>query len=695
MSRIPLSFLAAAVLALSLLAGCGDKGLYEEAVSKVIALADEAVASNTDVPVPADAVGGLSHDVIARHRQYVAACGTAYRITSDRKYADWVSDLLSGYAAIYPTLPYHPEGWRTAEPGRLCWQVLEDSMWIFYVAGGYMEVRDAVSPQRRDIIETRLLRPAADFLMYGTEDNRKNNFVFNRMHNHGTWQDAAVGAVGLAVGDRDYVMRSLYGTDLTGEHGGLLQQIDCLFSPDGYYMEGVVYQSYALIPFLQYGMMLRERLPELDYLERNDGVLARSAEAMFSLAYAQDFFRLNDAGVKTFRSSDMAFVIPYLYYLDPSRKWLLSIVRDFTGKVMPDEAGRLVSRDLADGKAEPFVPSSRCITDGPDGEKGATMVLRTCGQDAPTVYMKACGQGSYHGHFDKLTIGYFDNGREILTEYGSARFNGIGPRNAGHYTPLNRGYAMTTVAHNTLVADCRSHYEGVTPYGLPHSPKVLAFKGDGSDFQYMAAMDSTAYSDVRMERWIAMVSVPFLESPMIADILIASGASPHRYDYPVHYSGQMIETNVPYVRSTENEHPLGEDYGYQHLWVEAEGDGHPSTTTYTWLCGDRFYSMSTATTTGSTVMHLRTGANDPDFYLRSEPVYMIREDGLCRHVFASCLESHGRYCEADERCVDPSARCAAVEVAESGDELTVRYSFMGGNTVELTIGGGRMSCRYQ
>lgn len=676
--------IAALSVLVPLIAGCKVDTLYDEAVADLMSRADEAIVSGTTVPRPVDPAGGDTYIVVKNQGRALADCGVAYALSSDRKYADWAADILCAYAGMYPTLDYHPESWRTAEPGRLFWQVLEDSEWAFSAASGYLAMKDAMSAESRTAIEEKLFRPMAEFLMYGTADNTKNNYVFNRMHNHGTWQDAAVGTIGLALGDRALVMRSLYGTDLSGEHGGLLQQIDELFSPDGYYLEGAVYQSFALIPFLEYGFLLRQVMPELDYLDKNDRVLARSADAMFGLSYRDGFFRLNDSYAKTFASRDAAEVLPWLYSLAPEKKWLLSIIRDCSGRVGADSAGKKAAEDIAAGLAEPFLPSSLKVSDGPKGDKGATMVLRGEGEDAPVVYMKACGQGSYHGHFDKLTIGVFDNGNEILTEYGSARFNGIGPRNAGHYTPLNRGYAMTTVAHNTLVVDGKSHFDGVTPFGLPHSPRVLAFKGDGGEFQYMAAVDSTAYPGVRMERWTALVAVPFLERPFIADILIADSAEPHCYDYPVHYSGQLINVNVPYRRPAVMK-AVGDDFGYQHLWLEAEGNGADGTTQYTWITGDRFYTVSTATGTDTKMMLMCTGAADPDFYLRSEPVYMLREENVCSHVFASCLESHGQYSEKDEESRDPLPSCSSVSVERNAGAVTVRYGFKDGNAVSLHI----------
>ena len=63
---------------------------------------------------------------------------------------------------------------------------------------------------------------------------------FDRIHNHGTWATASVGMLGYVLGDTSYVNRALYGTTRNGT-GGFLKQLDILFSPDGYYMEGPYY----------------------------------------------------------------------------------------------------------------------------------------------------------------------------------------------------------------------------------------------------------------------------------------------------------------------------------------------------------------------------------------------------------------------------------------------------------------------
>jgi len=681
-------------VAMSQLRASDDGPLYEEAVKEVIALADEAISGSTDVPRPLDGVGGPVDRILSGHIQALDCCRYAFNLTGNRRYAVWCAELLSNYAALYSKLGYHPESRHTAEPGRLFWQVLDDSRWAMYASRTYLEIKSTMPKKQRRVIEDKLFRPMAEFLMYGTADNAKNNFVFNRMHNHGTWQVAAVGMIGFATEDKLLVDKALLGTDLSGRNGGFLQQIDELFSPDGYYMEGVSYQRYALIPYLAFARMLDRYRPELRIFERNSSALAKSADAMFNLAYDAVFFPMNDCDTKSFSSADLVESICCIYEIDPSRKWLLDIVARHSHKVSPDEAGRKLSRDLQAGLAEAYVPKSCKISDGPDGKAGAVMVLRgEAGgtHDGPTVTMKACGQGSYHGHFDKLAISYYDDGNEILTDYGSARYTGMGQKEGGRYTKLNRGYAMTSIAHNTLVVDSTSHYRGITPEAIPHSPRVIAFDGDPSDgLQYMAAVDSTAYEGVRMERWVAMLDLPYLERPLLVDILIADGGNGlHSYDLPYHFRGQMISLNAECHSYTDCLRPAGKDYGYQHLWLEAQAVKDEGTARFSWLCGERIYSLSSAVTASTGISLLRTGANDPTFILRSEPAYMLHREGTGRQIFASCLETHGHYRVEDEIFRDLEASNTGVSVSEGPEGVRISFSF-GREELLLSIREGRM-----
>ena len=674
-----------------------DAPIFEKSLTDLIAAADNSLKEEICVPVPKDGGGGYTHEMHKCNYYTLYNCGIAFQITGDRRYAVKVKELLMAYADLYPTLGYHPVKMSNV-PGRLFWQTLNESVWLVHASIAYDCVYDFLTARERRMLEEKLFRPYARFVMEGTEDNRSNLAVFNRMHNHGTWADAAVGMIGIAMGDDELVDKALYGTDMTGRNGGFIKQLDWLFSPDGYFTEGAYYQRYAIWPFVLFSQCLDHYRPELDIFHHRDGILPKAVRTLIQLSYKGEFFHFNDALEKGLTAQELMYAADIMYAADPSDKSLLSIIRDYQGKVLVSDAGYMAAKDIAEGKAEPVKYQSMLLRDGRNGDEGAVALLRSpAAPEDCAVTFKATSHGLSHGHFDKLTIAYYDNGHEILSDYGAARFLNIEAKNKGHYTSENNSYAKQTIAHNTLVADESSHYDGNISKSSEHSPEVLAFDVSDSSFQYVSAIDTTAYDGVSMQRWLALASVPFIERPLLIDILEARSDKPHQYDYPVHYNGHMVSLNVPYQKSSDTMHALGTKAGYQHLWVEAEASGSPVTTTYTWLNGSRMYSLSTATSEDSHVCLLRLGANDPDFNLRSEPSYLIRESEKKNHIFASCLETHGSYDVQMEQSSNLTSSCKSVKIiTDDNDSVVIRYEFVNDKaiTVRAERRSGRMAISY-
>jgi len=84
-------------------------------------------------------------------------------------------------------------------------------MFLLHVAPSYGAIKETLTSEQRDKIETDLLRNMADFLSVGAPE------TFNKVHNHGTWATAAVGLTGYAIGDDEYVEKALLGLDKSGE----------------------------------------------------------------------------------------------------------------------------------------------------------------------------------------------------------------------------------------------------------------------------------------------------------------------------------------------------------------------------------------------------------------------------------------------------------------------------------------------
>ena len=115
--------------------------------------------------------------------------------------------------AMYKDLPVHPKE-RSYARGKLFWQCLNDSNWLVYVSQAYDCIYDWLSPEERQQLEGNLFRPFADFISVG------NPQFFNRIHNHSTWGNAAVGMIGLVMGDEELVQRALYGIKDDGVKAG-------------------------------------------------------------------------------------------------------------------------------------------------------------------------------------------------------------------------------------------------------------------------------------------------------------------------------------------------------------------------------------------------------------------------------------------------------------------------------------------
>ena len=224
---------------------------------------------------------------------------------------------------------------------------------------------------------------------------------------------------------------------------------------------------------------------------------------------------------------------------------------------------------------------------------------------------------------------------------------------------------------NTLVVDEKSQFGGDIKVSSRYWPEIYAMDLDSRDVKYVSAIEENAYPGVRMHRTLVYADIPFLQCPLIMDVLKADSRQEHRYDYPVHYNGQMISLTVPYEKALTEMRPLGTADGYRHLWVEARAAGGDGKTTYTWMTGDRMYSLSVNTTPSTELYLARIGADDPDFNLRPDPVYIVRENGVRSRTFVSCLETHGKYDLQVEQSANLVHSCESVATLLDTAEYTV------------------------
>ncbi|NNE59143.1 MAG: alginate lyase family protein [Hellea sp.] len=630
------------------------------------------------IPVPKDAGGGYTHEQHKKNAKLIYDAGQLYKLTGETQYADFASKAMLDYAEVYPSWGLHPAK-KEQDPGRMFWQNLNESMWLLHVAQSYGAIKDTVSPEQREKIETDLLRNMADFMSEGSPT------TFNKIHNHGTWATAAVGLTGYAIGDDDYVEQALMGLDKSGD-AGFLKQMDRLFSPDGYYNEGPYYQRFALKPFVIFAQAVEKNNPERKIFEQRDGILKKAIYTTIHQNYGGLFFPINDAiKEKGISTNELLHGVAIAYELTGD-KGLLSIAQAQNTFVLTPESRKL-SQDLAAGMAEPFDYKSMRLGDGEDGTDGALDILRASADpNGLAVVAKNTSQGLGHGHFDKLGLLVYDAGHEILRDYGAARFLNVEAKYGGHYLPENNAYAKQTIAHNALVVDETSHFNGDVRIGNVNAPELGAFVNDGA-LKATTAEISTAYDGVVMSRTVAIIEDDAFPGPVIVDLVEGHAEGSHQYDLPFHYNGHMIETNFKVAADPVSLVPLGDKNGYQFLWKLAEATPIDGLSQITFLLDRKFYSVTSSVPDNTSIIFAETGAGDPNFSLRHEPAFILRCQSTDGVSYASVIEPHGDYNPVVEYTLDSHSHVKTVSHFETGADEFVLIETKDGRFVGLGISG--------
>ncbi len=666
----------------------GKDSLLGKALTRDIKQTD-AYMAEVGIEVPGHGEGGgYEHN---RHKQnyiHMDLAGRLFLITEETKYRDYIVDMLTAYATVYPTLESNVS-LDSNPPGKLFHQTLNENMWMLYASCAYSCIYHTISEEQKRLIEDDLLKQMIEmFVVTYAHD-------FDIVHNHGLWAVAAVGICGYAINDQESVDKALYGLKMDKVSGGFLAQLDQLFSPDGYYMEGPYYHRFSLRPIYLFAEAIERRQPEIGIYEFNDSVIKTTSYSVFKTAFPDGTLpALNDSS-KTISINDEGVIMAtsVCYHRYEQTETLLGMA-DHQQDVWVHSSGQTLSNAVEQAdEIKPFNWGSLFVTDGPEGEKGGVSILRHRDEkDDDTMALIWFGQhGSDHqyhsaldhGHYDGLHLSVFNRGHEVLHDYGFGRWVNVEPKFGGRYIPENKTYCKQTVAHNTVTVDQKTQNNFDTALAESKFGQKHFFVADDQSLQGMSGTISDYYTGVDMQRSIILADLPEFEKPLVIDVYRIEADAEHEYDLPVHHSGQIIRTDFDYqVESTLK--PLGEDNGYQHLWNVGSGKVEGSSLV-SWLHDSSYYSLVTSAVEGSEVIFARTGANDPDFNLKSEPALILRQSGQ-DHVFASVLETHGYFNESIEASVGARGLVKAVSVVGHNSIGTVvRIETTSGNTYHYGI----------
>lgn len=642
--------------------------LLKASYKKLKSEADKALAEPINVPTPKDAGGGATHEQHKKNYINMLNCGIAYQISGDKKYAEYVENILLKYAADYNKWPLHPKRKENHQAGKIFWQSLNDFVWQVYTIQGYDMVYDAISAKNRNTINSGLFEPMLKFFTLDCKE------TFDKIHNHGTWDIAAVGMTGYVLNKPEYVEMALKGSAKDGKTG-YLAQIDQLFSPDGYYTEGPYYQRYALLPFIIFAKAINNFQPELKIFEYRNQLLAKAINTTLQLTYTDGtFFPINDAVKgKTYETPELVYGVDIAYADIKAAPELLDVAKK-QAEVIVSDAGLKVAADLHAGKAKPFLYQSQLIKDGASGKEGGLGILRYGNnEDQQALLLKAASQGMGHGHFDRLNLLYYDNGVEVFPDYGSARFINIESKKGGDYLPENKTWAKQTIAHNTLVVDQTSNYKANPITAQQSYPEILYFKNN-NNLQVISAIERTAYPDVQMIRTSALLKVAELSKPMVIDVFQVLANKPHQYDLPFWYKGYIVDASPKINAFTNQLKPLGEKYGYEHIWLNGDQPVKDKTGYLSILNNKRFYTVHFATDTTVNLKMLLLGANDPDMSLIESKAFMLSSLKSSNQVFFNIVETHGRTNTVSETTTGAKSRVSDLKILSSSkDQVTVSF----------------------
>lgn len=668
----------------------GRAPLFDASLKSVKDEVDAEISFGIDTPMPKDFSGGYTHERHKKNFLMAQKAGLLFQILQEEKYAEYVRDMLFQYEAMYKDLPLHPQE-RSYARGKLFWQCLNDSNWLVYMSQAYDTIYEWLSETEREKLENNLFRPFADFISI------ENPQFYNRIHNHSTWGNAAVGMIGLVMDDEDLVQRALYGIEddglklgvkdndggfikVKGQKAGFLANLEGPFSPDGYYTEGPYYQRYAMYPFLIFALGMHNTKPELKVFEHKDGVLLKAVNALLNQSDADgEFFALNDGqkGMSYF-SRELVTAVNIAYHYGGANSQLLSIAEK-QNRVLLDQSGLSVAMGIKRGEAEPFVKKSINLRDGADGNQGGVGILRY-GDEELSLVFKYSAQGLSHGHYDKLSFSLFEKGNEVIQDYGLARFVNIEQKGGGNYLKENKTWAKQTIAHNTITQNQTSHFKGDYATGSKHHSELYLFDASKPNIQVVSAKEVNAYPGTEMHRTMAVIKGKQFEKPFILDIIKLSSASKNQYDLPFYFMGQVLEVNFDYD-SPKKLNILGKENGYQHLYLEGKGKAFSDNTRFTWMNKNRFYTLTTATNTEDVLLFTRLGANDPEFNLRRDAALMIRRKNIADTVFVSVIEPHGKYSPVSELSENSNSSISKLELVYSDENyIAINIEDVTGNT---------------
>jgi len=446
--------------------------------------------------------------------------GWASLYTGEDKYAAEVRRILLKLASDYSSYPGRLDRWGMRGflaplGGRRYVQALDEATGATYLTKAYDLTRGSsvYSDDDRAKIENDFFRATAATLLRFNQD----------IGNHQTWYDAGLMCIASVLADEALVEKVLT------MRGGFFDQLDRSIGADGLWCEGTLaYHGYALSAMIE----------EVDAARRLG--LPLQNEAKFKLLFTAPLHvtypdgslpAINDSDPGNVRSFDRAWKWAWETYRDPffaqalangNEKVLRALLEPCAAPAELSKAEwppKMVSEDLSDA--------------------GLAVLRLGAGEQAVCVFMDYGPHGGAHGHFDKLNLLLFANGREWLLDPGRLNYS------HKEYST----WVKTTAAHNTVALGGRSQH--------PTTGKLL-YLHEGNGFAAAVAESEGAYPSSRLRRHL------LLTPRFLVDIFDVNASRSEQIDLLAHAAASSLELVTPGLPKAKSG-TAGTTDGYPHL----------------------------------------------------------------------------------------------------------------------------------
>ena len=496
----------------------------------------------------------LPREQSAEHRplaHQIRQVALGYAFTGRSDWGRAAADALLEYASFYPDLPILRRG----VSGRLTHQTLDEAMLLINLVWAYDLVHPRLNPRERTQVEERLFRNAVAVLQ--TNERGKSNWQ--------TWHNAAIGAIGFALGDGSFVAEAI------GGRSGFLYQLQHSMPLDGiWYEQAIAYSYFTIHPLTFLAEAAHRRGIDLYGASVDgknlklmlDGHIYHAFSNLIQAPFgnSQPHHRLHAPWI----AWNYAFAARH--YQDPNHRWLWSINDPINTRLRGDEwMPVLLCLPYLDAGAAPdsfsvgsgqSAPALRNVMGSSLlAETGVAILRGAPGQTTPEAALMWKPKGTVSGHQHGNTLGIFWQSAAHPWISSSGRW-------AGYGEDVHQNWTRQTLSDNTVVVDRKSQYpvEGGSAWAVDMGGRTSAGTLEGftagSQFNYVRASTGNAYPEAELRRRL------FLADDYTLDVFQASSDRPRLFDWVIHVAGTMTDSSLPLQPQAT---PLATGAGYPFL----------------------------------------------------------------------------------------------------------------------------------